>query len=34
MKKITLIIVSHRKTSLIKCDEIYKFDNGKMNRDE
>ncbi len=34
MKNITLIIVSHRKTSLIKCDEVYKFENGKMIIDE
>ena len=30
MENITLIIVSHRESSLNNCDELYKFENGKI----
>ena len=34
MNNITLIIVSHRESSLNNCDEIYKFENGKLKKYE
>ena len=30
LKNLTLIIVSHRKESIIGCDEVYKFVNGSL----
>ena len=30
IKDLTIIIVSHRKSSLIKCDELYNFEGGKI----
>lgn len=30
LKNLTLIIVSHRKESIIECDEVYKFVNGSL----
>ena len=34
MNNITLIIVSHRESSLNNCDELYKFENGKLEKYE
>lgn len=34
MNNITLIIVSHRESSLNNCDELYKFENGKLKKYE
>jgi ABC-type multidrug transport system fused ATPase/permease subunit len=30
LKNLTLIIVSHRKESIVRCDEVYKFINGGL----
>jgi len=32
IENLTLIIVSHRKTSLVKCDEIFTLKNGTLNK--
>ena len=34
MENITLIIVSHRESSLNNCDELYKFENGEIIKHE
>jgi ABC-type multidrug transport system fused ATPase/permease subunit len=31
-RKITIIIVSHRMSTLIKCDKVFKIDNGKIKK--
>jgi len=31
-RKLTIIIVSHRMSTLIKCDKVFKIDNGKIKK--